>query len=157
LLVFVVANCGCLGSFTSAFAATVHELLPVVTAGKSYNLPRTVTLSVSVAGCHTPLTVLVAYGLRTLTPSEGGEAMMLQHEFRGHSEQISWDDGTEFVATTRVRRPVVVSNRSHAVILLPIHLAPLLPSLVFTNGRENSQPKNDTDNGFIGFAGFTGL
>gem|GEM_PF-3163929 len=77
---------------------------------------------------------------------------MFGHEFRGNGE-ISWDDGTEFVATTRVRRPVVVSNRSHAVILLPIHFAPLLPSLVFVNGRENSQPKNDTDNGFVGFAG----
>jgi hypothetical protein len=85
---------------------------------------------------------------------DGGEATMFGHEFRGHSKQISWDDGTEFVATTRVRRPVVVSNRSHAVILLPIHLAPLLPSLVFTNERENGQPKNDTDDGFAGFAGF---
>jgi hypothetical protein len=55
---------------------------------------------------------------------------MFWHEFRENGE-ISWDDGTEFVATTRVRRPVVVSNRSHAVIFLPIHLAPLLPSLVF--------------------------
>jgi hypothetical protein len=76
---------------------------------------------------------------------------MFEHEFRGHSEQILWDDGTEFVATTRVRRPVVVSNRSHAVIFLPIHLAPLLPSLVFTNERRNLQPKNDTDNRFAGF------
>jgi hypothetical protein len=51
--------------------------------------------------------------------SDGGEATMFRHEFRGNGE-ISWDDGTEFVATTRVRRPVVVSNRSHAVIFLPI-------------------------------------
>jgi hypothetical protein len=79
--------------------------------------------------------------------------MMFRHEFRGSGE-ISWDDGTEFVATTRVRRPVVVSNRSHSVIFLPIHLAPLLPSLVFTNGRENGQPENGTDDGFVGFAGF---
>jgi hypothetical protein len=79
---------------------------------------------------------------------------MFEHKFRGLSEQISWDDGTEFVATTRVRRPVVVSNRSNAVILLPIHLAPLLPSLVFTNGRENGQSENGTDDGFAGFAGF---
>jgi len=78
---------------------------------------------------------------------------MFRHEFCGNGE-ISWDEGTEFVATTRVRRPVVVSNRSHAVIFLPIHLAPLLPSLVFTNERENGQPKNDTDNRFAGFAGF---
>jgi len=91
---------------------------------------------------------------RTLMPSEGGEVAMFGHEFRGHSEQISWDDGTEFVATTRVRRPVVVSNRSHAVIFLPIYLAPLLPSLVFTNERENGQPENGTDDGFVGFAGF---
>ncbi len=63
---------------------------------------------------------------------------MLGHEFRGNAE-ISWDDGTEFVATTRVRRPVVV--RSHAVVLLPIALAPLLPSLVFTNERGNRQPE----------------
>ncbi len=81
---------------------------------------------------------------------DGGEAAMLRHEFRGNGE-ISWDDGTEFVATTRVRRPVVVSNRSHAVIFLPIHLAPLLPSLVFTNGRGNGQPENGTDDGFAGF------
>jgi len=87
-------------------------------------------------------------------PSEGGEVTMLRHEFCGHSEQISWDDGTEFVATTRVRRPLVVSNRSHAVIFLPIHLAPLLPSLVFTNGRGNGQSENGTDDGFAGFAGF---
>jgi len=86
--------------------------------------------------------------------SEGGEVAMFGHEFRGHSEQISWDDGTEFVATTRVRRPVVVSNRFHAVIFLPIHLAPLLPSLVFTNKRGNGQPENGTDDGFVGFAGF---
>jgi hypothetical protein len=66
---------------------------------------------------------------------------MLGHEFRGNAE-ISWDDGTEFVATTRVRRPVVV--RSHAVVLLPITLAPLLPSLVCANGQENSQPENNT-------------
>jgi hypothetical protein len=85
--------------------------------------------------------------------SEGGEAMMFGHEFRGNGE-ISWNDGTEFVATTRVRRPVVVSNRSHAVIFLPIHLAPLLPSLVFTNERGNGQPENGTDDGFVGFAGF---
>jgi hypothetical protein len=78
---------------------------------------------------------------------------MLGHEFRGDGE-ISWDDGAEFVATTRVRRPVVVSNRSHAVILLPIHLASLLPSLVFTNERRNLQPENGTDDGFVGFAGF---
>ena len=82
--------------------------------------------------------------------SEGGEVTMLRHEFRGHNK-ISWDDGTEFVATTRVRRPVVVSNRSHAIILLPINLAPLLPSLVFTNGRENGQPENGSDDGFAGF------
>jgi hypothetical protein len=74
-------------------------------------------------------------------PSEGGEATMLGHEFRGNAE-ISWDDGTEFVATTRVRRPVVV--RSHAVVLLPIPLAPLLPSLVGANGQKNSQPENNT-------------
>jgi hypothetical protein len=79
--------------------------------------------------------------------------MMFRHEFHGSGE-ISWDDGAEFVATTRVRRPVVASNRSHAVIFLPIHLAPLLPSLVFTNERENGQPKNGTDDGFVGFAGF---
>jgi hypothetical protein len=48
---------------------------------------------------------------------------MLGHEFRGNAE-ISWDDGTEFVATTRVRRPVVV--RSPAVVLLPITLAPVV-------------------------------
>jgi hypothetical protein len=78
---------------------------------------------------------------------------MLGHEFRGNGE-ISWDDRAEFVATTRVRRPVVVSNRSHAVILLPIYLAPLLPSLVFTNERENGQPKNGSDDGFVGFVGF---
>jgi hypothetical protein len=66
---------------------------------------------------------------------------MLGHEFRGNAG-ISWDDGTEFVATTRVRRPVVV--RSHAVIFLPIALAPLLPSLVCANGQENSQPENNT-------------
>jgi hypothetical protein len=71
-------------------------------------------------------------------PSEGDEAMMFGHEFRGNAE-ISWDDGTEFVATTRVRRPVVV--RSHAVVLLHITLAPLLPSLVFPNGRGNGQPE----------------
>jgi hypothetical protein len=74
-------------------------------------------------------------------PSEGCEAMMFGHEFRGNAE-ISWDDGTEFVATTRVRRPVVV--RSHAVVLLPIPLAPLLPSLVGANGQKNSQPENNT-------------
>jgi hypothetical protein len=84
-------------------------------------------------------------------PSEGGEAMMFGHEVRGNAE-ISWDDGTEFVATTRVRRPVVV--RSPAVVLLPIALAPLLPSLVFTNGRGNGQPENGTDDGFAGFVGF---
>ena len=65
---------------------------------------------------------------------------MLGHEFRGNAE-ISWDDGTEFVATTRVRRPIVVPNRSLAVVLLPIALAPLLPSLVFPNGRGNGQPE----------------
>jgi hypothetical protein len=85
--------------------------------------------------------------------SDGGEAMMFGREFRENGE-ISWNDGAEFVATTRVRRPVVVSNRSHAVIFLPIHLAPLLPSLVFTNGRENGQPENGTDDGFAGFVGF---
>jgi hypothetical protein len=85
--------------------------------------------------------------------SDGGEAMMFGREFRENGE-ISWNDGTEFVATTRVRRPVVVSNRSHSVIFLPIHLAPLLPSLVFTNGRENGQPENGTDDGFAGFVGF---
>jgi hypothetical protein len=85
--------------------------------------------------------------------SDGGEAMMFGREFRENGE-ISWNDGAEFVATTRVRRPVVVSNRSHSVILLPIHLAPLLPSLVFTNGRENGQPENGTDDGFAGFVGF---
>jgi hypothetical protein len=85
--------------------------------------------------------------------SDGGEATMLGHKFHGNAE-ISWNDGAEFVATTRVRRPVVVSNRSHAVIFLPIHLAPLLPSLVFTNERENGQPENGTDDGFVGFAGF---
>jgi hypothetical protein len=74
-------------------------------------------------------------------------------EVRGNAE-ISWDDGAEFVATTRVRRPVVASNRSHSVIFLPIHLAPLLPSLVFTNERENGQPENGTNDGFVGFAGF---
>jgi hypothetical protein len=79
---------------------------------------------------------------------------MFEHKFRGLSEQISWNDGAEFVATTRVRRPVVVSNRSHSVIFLPIHLAPLLPSLVFTNERANSQPENGTDDGFVGFVGF---
>jgi hypothetical protein len=63
---------------------------------------------------------------------------MLGHEFCGNGE-ISWDDGTEFVATTRVRRPVVV--RSPAVVLLPIALAPLLPSLVFLSGRGNGQPE----------------
>jgi hypothetical protein len=78
---------------------------------------------------------------------------MLGCEVRRNGE-ISWDDGAEFVATTRVRRPVVVSNRSHAVILLPIHLAPLLPSLVFTNERGNGQPENGTDDGFAGFVGF---
>ncbi|MFZ8851490.1 MAG: hypothetical protein ACO2PL_05240 [Armatimonadota bacterium] len=76
---------------------------------------------------------------------------MFGHEVRGNAE-ISWDDGTEFVATTRVRRPVVV--RSPAVVLLPIALAPLLPSLVFTNGRGNGQPENGTDDGFAGFVGF---
>jgi hypothetical protein len=96
------------------------------------------------------LTDIAVCGLRILTLSKGGEAMMFGHEFRENGE-ISWDDGTEFVATTRVRRPVVVSNRSHAVILLPIHLAPLLPSLVFTNGRENGQPENGTNDGFAGF------
>jgi hypothetical protein len=67
-------------------------------------------------------------------PSEGGETTMLGHEFRGNAE-ISWDDGTEFVATTRVRRPIVVPHRSHAVVLLPIALAPLLPSLVGAHAR----------------------
>ena len=100
------------------------------------------------------LTDIAVCGLRILTLSKGGEATMLGHEFRGHGEQISWDDGAEFVATTRVRRPVVVSNRSHAVIFLPIHLATLLPSLVFTNGRENGQPENGSDDGFAGFVGF---
>jgi hypothetical protein len=69
---------------------------------------------------------------------------MLGHEFRGNAE-ISWDDGTEFVATTRVRRPVVVPNRSHAVVLLPIALAPLLPSLTLANERKNSQPYNGNE------------
>ncbi len=90
------------------------------------------------------LTNIVVCGLRILMLSEGGEATMLGHEFRGNGE-ISWDDGAEFVATTRVRRPVVVSNRSHAVIFLPIHLAPLLPLLVFTNERENGQPENGNE------------
>jgi hypothetical protein len=75
-------------------------------------------------------------------PSEGDEAMMFGHEFRGNAE-ISWDDGTEFVATTRVRRPVVV--RSPAVVLLPITLAPLLPSLTLANERKNSQPYNGNE------------
>jgi hypothetical protein len=81
---------------------------------------------------------------------------MFGHEFRGHSEQISWDDGTEFVATTRVRRPVVVSNRSHAVVLLPIALAPLLPSLVFAErtGKTDSPKTARTTMDDIGFAGF---
>jgi hypothetical protein len=74
---------------------------------------------------------------------------MLGCEVRGNAE-ISWDDGAEFVATTRVRRPVVVSNRSHAVIFLPIHLAPLLPSLVFTNERENGQPETARTTGSLG-------
>jgi hypothetical protein len=74
---------------------------------------------------------------------------MFEHEFRGHSEQISWDDETEFVATTRVRRPVVVSNRSHAVVLLPIALAPLLSSLVFPNGRGNGQPEKNLVKGVM--------
>jgi len=69
---------------------------------------------------------------------------MLGHEFRGNAG-ISWDDGTEFVATTRVRRPVVVPNRSHAVVLLPIALAPLLPSLTLANERKNSQPYNGNE------------
>jgi hypothetical protein len=78
---------------------------------------------------------------------------MLGHEFRGNAE-ISWDDGTEFVATTRVRRPVVVPHRSHAVVLLPIALAPLLPSFVGTNEGEISPPEgneSDTTTGFCTF------
>jgi hypothetical protein len=78
---------------------------------------------------------------------------MLGHEFRGNAE-ISWDDGTEFVATTRVRRPVVVPHRSHAVVLLPIALAPLLPSFVGANEGEISPPEgneSDTTTGFCTF------
>jgi hypothetical protein len=77
--------------------------------------------------------------------------MMSRHEFRWNAE-ISWDDGTEFVATTRVRRPVVV--RSHAVVLLLITLAPLLPSLVGANEGEISPPEgneSDTTTGFCTF------
>jgi len=88
--------------------------------------------------------------------SEGGEATMFRHGFRENGE-ISWNNGTKFVATTRVRRPAVVSNRSYTVILLPVHLAPLLPSFVFMNERENGQPENGTDDGFAGFAGFAGF
>jgi hypothetical protein len=148
-----VANLDYSAKLTNAFAAIVPDLLFVGTAEKPYGLHLTVTLNASVVGCPTLLTLPVACGLRTMMSSDGGEAMMFGHEFRGNGE-ISWDDGAEFVATTRVRRPVVVSNRSHAVIFLPIHLASLLPSLVFTNGRGNGQPENGTDDGFTGFVGF---
>jgi hypothetical protein len=99
------------------------------------------------------LTVFVAYGSQTWTPSEGGEAAMLGHEFLRGNAEISWDDGTEFVATTRVRRPVVVVS-THAVVLLPITLAPLLPSLVGANEGEISPPEgneSDTTTGFCTF------
>jgi hypothetical protein len=144
----VVANLDYSAKLTNAFAAVVPDLLFVGTVEKPYGLHLMVTLNASVVGCPTLLTLPVACGLRTMMSSDGGEAMMFGHEFRGNGE-ISWDDGTEFVATTRVRRPVVVSNRSHAVIFLPIHLATLLPSLVFTNGRETDSPKTARTTGSL--------
>jgi len=81
-------------------------------------------------------------------PSEGGEATMLGHEFRGNAE-ISWDDGTEFVATTRVRRPVVV--RSPAVVLLPIALAPLAPVVRWRQRTGKFTARKQHDDGFLRF------